>query len=105
MFVLCLEEIIYLLLHNLYDCTFNEKNKKGSDNKTFWNTVKTLLSDKVTSTQKITLIEKEEIIMGDHNTVKILSCNFFSNTVIRLKNILPRSIFYLGPKIWDIVPL
>ena len=72
--------------------------KQDSDNKTFWNTVKTLLSEKVTSTQKITLIEKEEIIVGDDNTVKVLSCNFFSNTVIRLKNILPRSIFHLGPK-------
>ena len=42
------------------------------------------LSDKATSTQKMTLIEKEEIIMGDDNTVEILS-NFFSNIVSNLK--------------------
>ena len=55
-----------------------------SDNKTFWKTIKTLLSDKITSTQKITLIEKEEIIMGDDNTAKVLN-TFFSNTVSNLK--------------------
>ena len=58
--------------------------KKISDNKKFWKTVKLLLSDKITSTQKITLIEKEEIIMGDRNTAEVLN-SFFSNIVSNLK--------------------
>ena len=36
------------------------------------------------STQKITLIEKEDIIMGDDNTAEVLN-TFFSNIVINLK--------------------
>ena len=58
--------------------------KKISDSKTFWKTMKPFLSDKATSTQKMTLIEKEEIIMGDDNTVEVLN-NFFSNIVNNLK--------------------
>ena len=46
-----------------YFGSLNEK--KMSDNNTFWKTIKPFLSDKITSTLKITLIEKEEIIMGD----------------------------------------
>ena len=42
--------------------------QKFSDNETFWKIMKPLSSDKATPTQKITLIEKEEIIMGDDNT-------------------------------------
>ena len=34
-------------------------------------TTKLFLSDKITSTQKITLIEKEKIIIGDENTVEV----------------------------------
>ena len=33
MFVICLEEIIYLLLYNLHDCTF--KSKKSSKKFTY----------------------------------------------------------------------
>ena len=40
--------------------------KKISDNKTFWKTIKPFLSDKITSTKKITLIDKEEIITCDN---------------------------------------
>ena len=44
-----------------------------------WNTqtIKPFLSDKVTSTQKIILIEKNEINMGDDNTVEVLNTFFF----------------------------
>ena len=42
--------------------------QKFSDDKTFWKIMKPFSSDKATPTQKITLIEKEEIIMGDDNT-------------------------------------
>ena len=62
----------------------NLNEKKISDNKTFWKTIKPFLSDKITSTQKIKLIEKEEIIMGDDNTAEVLN-TFFSNIVSNLK--------------------
>ena len=62
----------------------NLNEKKISDNKKFWKTIKAFLSDKITSTQKITLIEKEEIIMGDDNTAKVLN-TCFSNIVSNLK--------------------
>ena len=58
--------------------------KKISDNKKFWKTIKPFLPNKITSTQKITLIEKEEIIMGDDNTAEVLN-TFFSNIVSNLK--------------------
>ena len=58
---------------------------KMRDNKTFWKTIKPFLSDKTTSTQKITLVGKEEIIMSDDNTAKVLN-SFFSNTVSNLKS-------------------
>ena len=57
---------------------------KMRDNKTFWKTIKPFLSDKTISTQKITLVGKEEIIMSDNNTAKVLN-SFFSNTVSKLK--------------------
>ena len=60
----------------------NEKNI--SNNKTFWKTIKPFLSDKITSTQKITLIDKEEIIIGDNNTEEVLN-TFFSSIVSKLK--------------------
>ena len=40
MFVICVEAIIYLLLYNLHDCTFNEtmiNNKDSGHNNTLWN--------------------------------------------------------------------
>ena len=49
-----------------------------------WKTIKPFLSDKITSTQKITLIEKEETIMGGDNTVEVLNI-FFSNILRNLK--------------------
>ena len=58
-----------------------------SDNKIFWKTIKPFLSDKMTSTQKITLIEKEEI-MGDDNTAKVLKLSFLILQVtLRSRNI------------------
>ena len=58
--------------------------QKFSDDKTFWKIMKPFSSDKATPTQKITLIEKEEIITGDDNTQEILN-TFFSNIVRDLK--------------------
>ena len=51
--------------------------KNINDNKTFWKTVRSFLSDKVTSTKKITLTDKEEIIDCDYNTAKVV--NNFAN--------------------------
>ena len=36
--------------------------KNISDNKTFWKTVKTFLSDKVATTQKVTVINNDKIV-------------------------------------------
>ena len=65
-----------------YFGNLNEKNI--SDNKTFWKTIKPFLSDKITSTQKTTLIDKEEIIIGDNNTAEVLN-TFLSSIVSNLK--------------------
>ena len=43
--------------------------KKVYDNKTFGKTIELpFLSDKVTSTNKMTLTDKEDIFVGDYNT-------------------------------------
>ena len=64
-----------------YFGNLNEKNI--NDNKTFWKTIKPFLSDKVRLANKMTLIDNEEIIMGDYNTAKVLN-TFFSNIVSNL---------------------
>ena len=51
-----------------YFGNLNEKNI--NDNKTFWKTIKPFLSDKVRLANKMTLIDNEEIIMGDYNTTE-----------------------------------
>ena len=65
----------------------NLNEKRISDNKTFWKTIKPFLSDKITSTKKITLIEKEEIIIGDDNTMEVLNSFFSNNVTLRSKDI------------------
>ena len=50
----------------------------------FWNTIKPLLSDKIVSREKVTLIEEDEIVESDVNTAQILD-TFFSNIVSNLK--------------------
>ena len=52
--------------------------KNITDNKTFWKTIKPFLSDKVTSTQKIILIENYKIVKNDNGTARVLD-TFFSN--------------------------
>ena len=64
-----------------YFGNLNEKNI--NDNKTFRKTIKLFLSDKVSLKNLMTLIDKEEIIMGDCNTAKFLN-TFFSNIVSNL---------------------
>ena len=62
----------------------NLDEKKVTDNKTFWKTIKPFLSDKIVSRAKLTLIEEDEIIESDINTTQILN-TFFSNIVSNLK--------------------
>ena len=66
-----------------YFGNLNEKNI--IDNKTFWKTIKPFLLDKVRSTNKMTLIDKEEIIMDEYNTTKVLN-TFFSKVVSNLSH-------------------
>ena len=61
-----------------YCASLNKKNV--ADNKQFWITVKPLRSDKVKSSEKITLVEAEEIINKDGENAEILN-TFFSNAV------------------------
>ena len=65
------------------DCFGNLNEKNISDNKTFWKTITLYLMDRVRSTNKMTLIEKEEITAGDFNTAKVLN-TFFYNIVSNL---------------------
>ena len=62
----------------------NLDEKKVTDNKTFWKTIKPFLSNKIMSREKVTLIEEDEIVEGDINTAQILNTSF-SNIVSNLK--------------------
>ena len=86
-------------------------NKKDlTDAKQFWRTVKPLLSDKIKSSEKITLVEQREDLDTDgniddeivHDDVKIAEIfnRFFSNAVIDLK--IPD--FHGGVPLADISP-
>ena len=57
--------------------------KISFDIKTFWKTIKPFLLDKVRSANKMTLLDKDEIIMDDYNTTKVLNI-FFSKVVSNL---------------------
>ena len=61
----------------------NLDEKKICDNKKFWSVVKPLLSNKVVSNEKITLIENNNIIENDEKTATVLN-NFFSNVITSL---------------------
>ena len=75
---------ISLLWKTKKDHYANLNEKDVADNKQFWRTVKPLLSDKVKSSEKITLVEGDEIINEDGGNAKILN-TFFSNAVKNLK--------------------
>ena len=62
----------------------NLNEKDVVDNKKFWKTVKPLFSDKVKSSEKITLVHEDKTITTDHENGKILN-SFFSNVVKHLK--------------------
>ena len=77
------------------NCCANLNEKDLTDNKQFWRNVKPLLSDKIKSSEKITLVEQRENLDTDGNIdheivnddVKIAEIfnRFFSNAVIELK--------------------
>ena len=58
--------------------------KKNCDNRKFWKVVKPLLSNKIVSNEKITLVEGETIIITDQANPAMLN-NFFSNIVKNLE--------------------
>ena len=62
----------------------NLDEKDVADNKQFWKTVKPLLSNKVKSSEKITLVEGEEIVTEDGENAEIFN-KFFSDAVKNLK--------------------
>ena len=62
----------------------NLDEKKVTDNKTFWKTIKPFLSNKIMSREKVTLTEEDEIVESDINTAQILN-TFFSNIISNLK--------------------
>ena len=54
------------------------------DNKKFWKVVKPLLSNKIMSSEKITVIEETKILKNDKETNKVLN-NLFSTIIKNLK--------------------
>ena len=64
-----------------YYSNLDEKNIY--DNKTFWKTVKPMLSKKIKFNERITLIENDEIIKTEKRTAEVLNA-FFSNVVQNL---------------------
>ena len=72
------------LLRKTKENYYNNLNeKKITDNKTFWKTVKPFLSDKTPPDAKITLIEKDKIPYTDSKTVNVLN-TFFSSIISNL---------------------
>ena len=57
---------------------------KVTDNKTFWKTIKPFQSDKIVSTERITLTDNGEVVSTEQDTAHILN-TFFSNIVTNLK--------------------
>ena len=54
--------------------------KNVTDNKTFSKTIKPFLSDKILSTERITLINNGEVVTVEQDTANVLK-TFFSNVV------------------------
>ena len=56
--------------------------KSITDNKTFWKIVKSLFSDKLVQSGKITLVKDDEIIDDDREAINVF--NMFANAVKNL---------------------
>ena len=61
----------------------NLDEKKLCDNKKFWSVVKPILSNKVVSNEKVTLMEGNNILENDKKTATVFN-NFFSNIIKNL---------------------
>ena len=69
-----------------YYANLNEKDL--TDNKQFWRTVKPLFSDKIKSSEKITLVEKRETLDMDGNID-----NEIVNDDVKIAEIFNRFLF------------
>ena len=65
------------------ECFNNLNEKNVCENKTFWRVVKPLLSNKIISNEKITIVEGDKIRRSDKETAKVLN-EFFANVVTNL---------------------
>ena len=57
----------------------NLDERKFTDNKSFWKTIKPFLSDKIVSREKLTLTEQDEIVESDIHTAQILDIAEYAN--------------------------
>ena len=65
--------------------------KKVTDNKNFWKTIRPFLTDKIVSTERITLIDNGEVVVTEKDPANVLNI-FFSNIVANLK--IPEYVDY-----------
>ena len=63
----------------------NLNEKDAVDHKKFWKTVKLILSDKIKSNEKITIVGDDKIFTQEIKVAEELN-SFFSNVVKKLKN-------------------
>ena len=61
----------FLRIKKKYLANFNRKDI--IDNKIFWQTVKHFLSEKLKSREKITLVEKEELVLSESDVAKLFN--------------------------------
>ena len=61
----------------------NHNEKKLCDNNKFWGVVKPVLLNKVVSNEKITLVERDNIVENDKKTANVFN-DFFSNIITNL---------------------
>ena len=78
-----LNHCVSLLRKTKGEYYINLDGKKICDSKTFSKIVKPMLSRKIKSTERITLIEHDEIIKTENGAAKVLNA-FFSNIVQNL---------------------
>ena len=81
---------VSLLRKSKSDYFRNLNEKIINDNKTFWKSIKPFLSDKVRLANKMTLIDNEEIIMGDYNIT--LSVTLISQNIQTVNLLLTISV-------------
>ena len=74
---------VTLLIKSNREFYDNLNGKNFSDYRKFWGVVKPVLSNKVVSNEKITLVEKDNIVENDKKTATVLN-DFFSNIITNL---------------------